>query len=1115
MNWNVSAWAIRNPVPPILLFVVLCALGWLSFMNLPITKFPNIDVPVIAVTVTERGSAPAELESQVTKRVEDAVSGVTGVKHIKSDITDGQSLTAIEFRLEINSDRALNDVKDAMAKIRADLPRTVDEPIIQRIEVENQSIVTFGAASPGMTPEELSWFVDDTVVRAIQGLKGVGRVERIGGVKREIKIALDPDRLMSLGITAGEVNRQLRSTSLDLSGGKSEIGGQEQAIRTLASSRTAAELADTKISLSGGRQVRLSELGSVTDVWEEPKSFARLNGQPVVSFSVYRAKGASDTTVMDAVSKKVEEIGRAHPDVAFSKIDDGVYSTYGNYESAMHSLLEGSALAVLVVFLFLRDLRATIVAAVALPLAAIPTFWAMSVMGFSLNLVSLLAITLVTGILVDDAIVEIENIVRHMRMGKSPYRAAMEAADEIGLAVIAITMTIIAVFAPVSFMGGIAGQYFKQFGLTVAVAVFFSLLVARLITPMMAAYLFRNPGHEEQHDGAIMRAYTAVLRATLRWRWVTLIFGVVFAIGSIMSASTLPQGFIPPDDQSRIVASIELPPGAKLDDTARLTDEAMRELRKLPEVRDVFVVGGSSPTGTLELRRAKLTVQLVRKHERKRSQKMVEGDVSRILGSVADLRYYFVNERGERELTVGLLGADGRAVNDAALALQSQMRAEPIYDNPTANAALDRPEIRITPRFDLAADLGITPEAISEAIRIATIGDNGPNLAKLNVGLRQIPIRVQVGEEMRADMEAIHALRVPTARGGSVPLSAVADIGFGQGPSSIERYDRERRVTVGAAMSKGHASGEGLQKLMSLPAARNLPPGVRIQETGDTEIQAEVFGGFAYAMGAGIMMVFVVLILLLGNVFRPVTILATLPLSVAGVVLALQATQNPVSMPVVIGILMLMGIVTKNAIMLVDFAVEQEKHGVPQFEAVVDAGRKRARPIVMTTIAMVAGMIPAAMATGEGGEFRAPMAIAVIGGLIVSTMLSLVFIPSFYTIMDDIGHLVGKVLGWMLRPNAPDEDEADAVPGHPHGIPVLSAEAAATATAVPLAVAMAAPTPPAAAIVPAAAAPVTVVPVPPTSLAAPAVVVPLREPKPIAVPNGRDEAKPDLPQAAE
>jgi hydrophobic/amphiphilic exporter-1 (mainly G- bacteria), HAE1 family len=516
MNWNISAWSIRNPVPSILLFVVLVVLGWVSFLNLPITRFPNIDVPVISVVITESGAAPAELETQVTKLVEDSVAGIAGIDDIQSTVTDGQSVTSAIFRLEVDTDQALNDVKDAVAEIRADLPRTIDEPIISRVNVENQSIVTYAASAPGMTPEELSWLVDDAVIRELQGLPGVGQVDRMGGVTREIHVELDPDRLLSLGITATEVNAQLRATNVNLPGGRGDFGGQEQTIRTLASADSIETLSQTSIALSGGRTVRLGDIGTISDSWEEPRSFASLDGNPVVSFSIYRAKGASDTSVADAAAAKVAELAALYPDVTFSKIDDSVTYTYGNFESAMHTLVEGAALAVIVVFLFLRDWRATLVAAVTLPLAAIPTFWALDMMGFSLNLVSLLAITLVTGILVDDAIVEIENIVRHMRMGKSPYRAAMEAADEIGLAVIAITLTIIAVFAPVSFMGGVAGQYFKQFGLTVAVAVFFSLLVARLITPMMAAYFMKNHGDEDEREGWLLRGYTRFLRATRR-----------------------------------------------------------------------------------------------------------------------------------------------------------------------------------------------------------------------------------------------------------------------------------------------------------------------------------------------------------------------------------------------------------------------------------------------------------------------------------------------------------------------------------------------------------------------------------------------------------------------
>jgi hydrophobic/amphiphilic exporter-1 (mainly G- bacteria), HAE1 family len=1037
MNWNVSAWSIRNPVPSILLFVVLVLLGWSSFFSLPITRFPNIDVPIIAVTVTESGAAPAELETQVTKRVEDAVAGITGIDDIMSTVTDGRSTTSAVFRLEVDTDRALNDVKDALAKIRADLPRTIDEPVISRIDVENQSIVTYAAAAPGMTPEELSWLVDDVVLRELQGLRGVGRVERTGGVSREIHVDLDPDRLLALGVTAAQINAQLRATNVDLSGGQGDFGGQQQTIRTLASASSIQSLAETSIA----RTIRLGDLGTVSDSWEEPRSFATLDGNPIVSFSLYRAKGASDTSVADAAATKVAELTERYPDVRFEKIDDSVTYTYGNFESAMHTLVEGALLAVIVVFLFLRDWRATLVAAITLPLAAIPTFWALDMMGFSLNLVSLLGITLVTGILVDDAIVEIENIVRHMKMGKTPYRASMEAADEIGLAVIAITFTIIAVFAPVSFMGGIAGQYFKQFGLTVAVAVFFSLLVARLITPMLAAYFMKSSGHPDEREGWIIRAYTRFLRMTLRFRWLTLGVGVGLFAVSIWAIGFLPTGFIPREDVSRVVTSVELPPGATLDDTRATTNLIAERLQTIPEVASVFVIGGASPTGTLEERRAAVIINLLRKHERDTKQFEVEAVISRELASVPDIRYFYVNERGERELSVGVLGTDGASVAEAARMLEAEMHEDAIFSNPSAMSSFDRPEIRITPKLDQAAELGIAPELISQTVRVATIGDAGANLAKFNLPNRQIPIKVQLTEDARNDLATIQAMRVPTANGSSVPLTAVATIDFGQGASTIERFDRQRLVKVGTGMAPGYEIGQGFERIMAGEAVKNFPAGVRIQETGDAEIQAEVFAGFATAMGAGILMVFCVLILLFGSFFLPITILASLPLSVGGVVAALFLTNNAVSMPVVIGILMLMGIVTKNSIMLVDFAVEQEKHGVPQIDAIIDAGRKRARPIVMTTLAMAAGMIPAALGTGEGGEFRAPMAIAVIGGLLVSTVLSLIFIPSFYTLMDDLTHQAGRLARFVLRPNAPDEPGSDlhgtpdAEDAHRHGYP--------------------------------------------------------------------------------
>ncbi len=1024
MNWNISAWSIRNPVPPILLFLVLMALGVMSFAKLPVTRFPNIDVPLVSVTITDPGVAPSELETQVTKRIEDAVSNISGVKNVTSTITEGNSQTLVEFRLEVDTQTAVTDVKDAVERIRSDLPATSEAPIVNRIDVEGQAILTYAVSAPAMTPEELSWFVDDTVIRKLQGLKGVARVDRYGGVTREIHIDVDPDRLNALGVTAGDVNRALRMANVDLTGGSADFSERDQAIRTLGGAKTLADLERLEISLGGDRKVTLSDIAKVTDSWEEPRSFARVNGQTVVSFGIFRGKGESDVEVNERVKVAVEQLQSAHPDVTITKVDDSVSYTEGNYDAAMETLLEGAILSVIVVFLFLRDIRATIVAAIALPLSIIPAFWALDMMGFSLNLVSLLGITLVVGILVDDAIVEIENIVRHVKMGKSPYRASLEAADEIGLAVIAISATIIAVFAPVSFMGGIAGQYFKQFGLTVAVAVFFSLLVARLITPLLAAYFLRSHVHAEPKPGIIMRGYESLLRTTLRYRWLTLAAGIAFFAGSIYAIGFLPSGFIPKEDASRIVFSLELPPGSRLDDTRAMTDDVTTLFREVPEVENVYVIGGSSPTGTLEPRRATVVADLKHKSERDVPQHEIEEILLKKLQTIPDLRAYFVNDRGERQLAFGVMGTDGALLDAQARKIQSAMAATGKFRAISSNAALDRPEIIVVPKLDRLAELGISTATLSETLRIATIGDVDANLAKFTVGDRQIPIRVQLDEKARDDLSVVSALPVPTASGVSVPLSSVAEIHFGQGPSSIQRFNRERRVVIGADMANGAELGEGLGIVWSLPEVKNMPAGTRIQETGDAEIMGEVFAGFATAMGTGLMLVLVVLILLFGSVFHSFTILGSLPLAIGGVVAGLWLTNSAVSMPVVIGILMLMGIVTKNAIMLVDFAVEEVKHGIPRAEAIIDAGRKRARPIVMTTIAMSAGMIPASLALGDGGEFRAPMAVAVVGGLLVSTFLSLVFVPSFYTIMDDAALGTARLFRWLVKPNSKDEPEA-------------------------------------------------------------------------------------------
>ncbi|SEH86068.1 efflux RND transporter permease subunit [Tardiphaga sp. OK245] len=1035
MAMNISAWSIRHPLPSIVFSIILLVLGWISFTKLAITRLPSADIPVISVAVSQFGAAPAELEAQVTKTIEDGVSGVEGVRHISSSITDGLSVTTVQFALETNTDRALNDVKDAVTRVRANLPQNVNEPLIQRVDVIGLPIVTYAAISPGKTPEQLSWFVDDVVKRALQGVRNVAQVERIGGVEREILVSLDPDRLQAAGLTAVDVSRRLRGTNVDLAGGRAEIGKNDQAIRTLAGAKTLNELAGTMISLPSGGEVRLEDLGTVTDTIADRRTFARFNGEPVVALGIKRSKGASDVVVAAAVQKRIDALKASYPDVDLKLIDTSVDFTKGNYEAAISTLFEGAALAVIVVFFFLRDLRATVIAAISLPLSIFPAFWAMDLLGFSLNLVSFLAITLSTGILVDDAIVEIENIVRHMRMGKSPYRAALEAADEIGLAVIAISLTIIAIFAPASFMSGIAGQFFKQFGITVSVQVFFSLLAARFVTPVLAAYFLKDHKHDDPPPRRILQAYNKLVTLSVKRYYVTVLFGLaVFAL-SIWSIQLLPQGFLPAQDTARSLMAMELPPGSQLAYTEKVTEDIVARLRKRPEVKSVFVDGGHVPPGTYEVRRAALIINYTPKSERDsaHTQRLLELDISKELESVPDIRYWFLDENGLRAISLVVTGTDSNIVANVASELATQMKRIPLISNVISETSLDRPELRVQPRADLAARLGVSTESLSETIRVATIGDVGPALAKFDAGDRLVPIRVQLEDTARADFQILEQLRVPLGGGrGGVPLSVVADIKLDQGPTSINRYDRERQATVAADLVGTAALGDALKKIYELPVMKSLPKNVSVKQSGDAESLNELADGFATAISAGLMMVYAVLVLLFGTFLQPITILFSLPLSIGGAILALLLTGKQLTTPVWIGILMLMGIVTKNAIMLVEFAVEAIREGKPREVAIIDAGMKRARPIVMTTVAMVAGMMPSALAFGAGGEFRSPMALAIIGGLIFSTALSLLFVPAMFMMMDDVGQLAWRFGRKLLVSSGEEDPQNGQPPAVPH-----------------------------------------------------------------------------------
>lgn len=1033
---NISAWAIRNPIPPIVLFAILTVMGLIAFLRLPINNMPDVAFPGVQVTISQPGAAPTEMETQVTQIVEGAIASVGSIHSLTSRTVEGAAYIIVEFQIGTPIDRAVNDVRDALTRVRSELPDDILEPDVQRLNVEGGALAYLTVSTTDMTPEQLSWFVDSTIAKRLLTLNGVAQVQRIGGVSREIRIDLEPARLQALGLTAAEVNQQLRMLNLDAPGGRTEVGGSEQSVRVLGGAKTAEQLAETRIIARGGKVVRLKDIAQVRDGVAEQRSLTRNNGQIVTAFGVSRARGSSDVAVYEAMHKELKKIQQENPKVKIEEFFTTVNYTKANYNSALWALIEGSILAVVVVYFFLRDGRATMISALAIPLSAIPTFLIMNMLGFTLNQVSLLALSLVAGILVDDAIVEIENIVRHMRMGKSPFRAAMDAADEIGLAVVATTMSIVVVFLPVGLMSGVTGELFKEFGITVAVAVFMSLLVARLITPLIAAY-FLKPHDEKKHkhahaDGPMMHKYMGMLRWSLRHRWLTLAGGAAFFILSIFLASQMSVSYMPPIDDVVSAVNIELPPGSRLEDTARVSAEASRIVKQHPEVVSVFEIIGEDSG---DLRKANLFITLTPGNKRKQTQKEIEQELAPKLAAIPDARINFQSQSGGfgRDISVVIGGDDPVLLEKTAHQIIEEMRQLPSLHDPRLNGDLQRPEIIIKPRFDLAAEMGVSVSALSQTVRIATMGDIPQNLAKFSLSDRQVPIRVSLAEGARTDMSTLENLPVPTDDGRWVPLKSVADISFGQGPTSIRRYNQSRRVVIEADV-KGVPQGVALEQVKNLPTLKNLPQGVRRILAGNDEFQQEMFRNFITALAIGIMLVLAVMMLLYKRAFQPFVNLGSLLLAPGGAFIMLLLCGFEITMPVFIGILMLFGIVAKNSILLIDFAIEEIRLGKDRDTALIEAGHKRAQPIVMTTIAMIAGMLPIAIGLGADTSFRAPMAVSVIGGLITSTVLTLVIVPAAFTVVDDIEQWMGRKFSRLLttRPGDADTPEAaDAAPAHP------------------------------------------------------------------------------------
>lgn len=1001
---NLATWSIRNPIPAILFFTLMTLAGFWGFKNLAIKNFPDVSAPMVSVSLYLPGAAPAQLETEVARKVENSLASLSGLKHIYTSITDGVVSITVEFVLNKPISDALIETKDAVDEIRGELPSDLEPPTVSAVHISSEPLMTYTLSSTKMDEEKLSWFVDDTIGKTLLSLKGIGQVGRMGGVTREALVEVDPTRLEALNVTASDISHALREMQMESSGGRGQIGGSEQSIRAIATVARAEDLKNISLSLPDGRAIRLDQVANVVDTYKDRSQAAFLNGQAVVAFQILSAKGSDETKVAASVQAALLKLQTKNPDLKFTLVNNTVDYTLDQYHGSMLMLYEGALLAVIVVWFFLKDWRATLISATALPLSIIPTFAIMHWLGYSLNTLTLLAQAVVVGILVDDAIVEIENIVRHKKMGKSVYDAAVEAVNEIALAVIATTFALVVVFLPTSFMPGVAGLFFEQFGWTIVISVLMSLLVARLITPVMAVYFLKEGKYEPEIDSRMMTRYLGWVRICLSYPKITMLLTALFLVFSFMLAGRLPSGFLPASDIGYTMINLKLPPGSSIESSIAAAEKVQRILKNNKNVKDVFAAIGvpvkdsSGSVSVGEVNTATLIVSFIPREQRAK-QTIVENQMRAELKNIAGVRMTMGSGSPGEKLSIILTGDNADALMVTSLNLEKSLRKMSGLGNVSSTASLQRPEIIVRPDVRKAADVGVTTSAIASTVRVATSGDFNAALAKINLDNRQIYVRVRFPDKMRTDMNTIAQLRVPT-RAGTTTLSTVADIHMSTGPSQINRYDRHRFVVVNADLG-GLPLGPALEAAQKSSAIQTMPSSVRMIESGDTEIMEELFSGFGMAMLTGVLCVFCVLVLLFKDFFQPTTILTALPLSFGGSFIALLLTGGQMSLPALIGIVMLMGIVTKNSILLVEYTiVSMRDRGMSRHEAVLDACHKRARPIIMTTIAMIAGMLPIALGYGGDSSFRQPMAVSVIGGLITSTVLSLLVVPVTFSYIN-------------------------------------------------------------------------------------------------------------------
>lgn len=986
---NVSAYSIKNPLVATLVFALLTVVGIVAFNKMQVQQYPDVDFPIVVVNVGLPGAAADQLENDLALPIENKLAGIDGLEHLRTTLTTGNVSILAEFALEKDTNEALDDVRAAVGEVQGDLPDAASDPLVAKISVVGFPVATYTVSAPNMSASELSWFIDDTVAREIEGISGVGELAQIGGVTRIIEVNPNPNTLNALGMSLADLSKQLFANTQELSGGEAHLGGQTQTIKILGNEGDVNALAARSIATPKGVR-RLDALAQIDDTQDTPKSVAHLGNESVIAFDVSRAQGASEVELVEAIDKAVAALNADNPAIHIQKVFDRSVPIHENYDASVRMLIEGAVLAVLVILVFLRNMRATFLAAVALPLSILPTFMVMYFFDFSLNMISLLALSLVIGVLVDDAIVEIENIMRHLSLGKTPYQAAMEAADEIGLAVVATTMTLVAVFLPTAFMSGTVGQFFRQFGWTAAIAVIMSLLVARLVTPMMAAYLMKPIKAHKETVSKSMVGYLNAVRWTLGHRGITLGTTLALFVGSLMMVPLLDTAFIPENDADQTRVQLTLGGNATIEDSARIGRLSIARIEHIEGIDQILSLATKSKNI--------LDIALLPRSQRAHKS-VIEDDIVRALGDLPGVQVQTGVEDGPPSgYSFTLTAQNGALLTQATTEMMDAIRALPMVQDVISDQSLTQTQIAVTPDWTQMARLGVTGAGLADTLRVATVGDYDQRLPKLGLDTRQVPIKVRLSKEDRGNIDLLKNL---TIREG-IKVMDVADMSLVGAQSSVTRFDRARAITL--TVNSDAPTSEVAAAVKALPIIQNLPAGMELLDQGEAESMAELLEGFLLAMGVGIFCIFAVLVLLLHKVLQPLTILVALPLSVGGAFIGLLMTGSSLSMPSMIGFVMLMGIATKNSILLVDYAiVAQRDFALTRTQAILDACQKRARPIIMTTIAMAAGMLPLLLGLGAAdASFRKPMAAAVLGGLITSTFLSLVVIPVVYSVMEDV-----------------------------------------------------------------------------------------------------------------